>query len=188
MNRSAFLFFAGAAVLSGCSSVSVNRDYDSAFDFSTLKTYAWRHAVQPETGVPRIDNDLNDQRIRRAVDAELKAKGFLPAADTASADFQVEYFMDFQQRIESTGGTVSVGMGRSTASRAGMVGWSSAPTVSDYEEVQLTIDIINPETGRMVWRGRGRRRVSGSARPEKLTGLTNDAVSRILKKFPPKPR
>lgn len=185
MNRSTFLSLAAAGMLTGCSSIMVDRDYDPSFRFGALKTFAWKHAVQPKTGLARIDNDLNDQRIRRAVDAELQAKGFVPAEQSA-ADFLVEYFADYQQRIESSGSTVSLGVGRGSAGRTGAVGWSSGAVVSDYEEAQLTIDILNPETGRIVWRGRGRRRAASSASPEKTDARTRESVKKILKAFPPK--
>jgi len=81
---------------------------------------------------------------------------------------------------------MSVGVGRSSYGRAGSVGWSSGGTISDYEEAQLMIDILNPENEEMIWRGRGHRRASGSSSPEKIAATVNDAVTRILKKFPPK--
>ena len=81
-------------ILSGCSSVSVNRDYDTSTDFSSLKTFAWQHAKQPETGDPRIDNDLHDERIRKAVNQILTAKGF-KLAERADADFLVAYFIEY---------------------------------------------------------------------------------------------
>ncbi|WP_372798933.1 DUF4136 domain-containing protein [Pontiella sp.] len=186
MNRTLFLSLAGAGLLlSGCSSVLVERDYDAAFNFQTLETYAWKHAVQPETGVPRIDNDLNDRRIRQAVDDTLRAKGFTLAENPAAADFHVEYFMEFRQRIESSGGSVSLGIGSYSGGRAGSLGWSTGANVSDYEEAQLTIDILEPNADRTIWRGRGLRRASSSADPAKLTSRTQEVVSRILKKFPP---
>jgi hypothetical protein len=185
MNKRMFLFSGSAVFLAGCSSVSVNRDYDSTFNFSALKTYAWQHDVQPETGNPRLDNDLNDRRIRSAVERELQAKGFVKA-DKSKADFLIAYFMDYQQRIDSSSGSFSVGMGRSSYGRAGSVGYNTGGSVSDYEEAQLTIDFINPADEQMIWRGRGRRRASSSSKPEKITERTNDAVMRILKKFPPK--
>jgi len=94
--------------------------------------------------------------------------------------------MDFQQRIDDRGSSMSVGVGRSSYGRAGSVGWSSGGMISDYEEAQLMIDILNPENEEMVWRGWGRRRASDSSNPEKITATVNDAVTRILKKFPPK--
>ena len=184
MNKRTFLL-SSVAVLSGCSSVSVNRDYDSSFDFKSLKTYAWQHDVQPETGVPRIDNDLNDQRIRGAVDADLALKGFKKVGKV-DADFQVTYFMDFQRRINGSGSSVSLGVGRSSYGRRSSVGYSSGGSISDYEEGQLTIDLLNPADEKMIWRGRGRRRSSSSDHPEKITARVNDMVIRILKKFPPK--
>lgn len=186
MKRYSFLCLAAAGLFSGCSSVSVSRDFDSTFDFSSLKTFTWEHETQPETGVPRIDNDLNDKRIRAAIETNLKAKGFTIAEAKETADFRVAYFVDFQQRIEGGGSSFSVGMGRGTASRAGAVGWSTGTNVSDYEEGQLTIDFLDPKTGDTIWRGVGRRRTSSSSDPEKLTQRTNDVVTRTLKKFPPK--
>ena len=62
-------------IISGCSSVSVNRDFDRSTDFSALKTFAWQHAEQPQTGDSQIDNDLNDERIRNAINTTLSAKG-----------------------------------------------------------------------------------------------------------------
>ncbi|MDF7824000.1 DUF4136 domain-containing protein [Pontiellaceae bacterium B12227] len=185
MNKRTFLISSSAAVLSGCSSVSVNRDYDASFDFKSLKTYAWQHDMQPETGVPRIDNDLNDRRIRNAVDADLASKGF-KKVEKNEADFHVAYFMDFQQRIDGSGGSLSFGVGRSSYGRGSSIGYSTGGTISDYEEGQLTIDILNPSDEQTIWRGRGRRRTSSSDNPEKITARVNDAVMRILKKFPPK--
>lgn len=185
MTRYSFICLSMVGALAGCSSVSVDRDYDAAFDFSSLKTYAWQHEEQPETGVPKIDNDLNDNRIRKAIEADLNGKG-IQQVEKSEADFLMAYFMDFQQRIDGSGSTVSFGVGQSSAGRAGSVGWNSGSTISDYEEAQLMIDILDPESEETIWRGRGRRRSSGSSKPEKITERVNDAVTRILKKFPPK--
>ena len=172
-------------ILTGCSSVSVSRDYDKAVNFTEIKTYAWQHAEQPQTGNPRIDDDLIDGRIRNAVEANLNMKGF-QLVDADKADVLVAYFIGFQQRISSSGGSMSVGMSRSSAGRAGGVGLSSGSNVSDFEEAHLTIDIIGREADRTIWRGTGTRRTSSSTNPQKITDRVNDAVQRILKRFPPK--
>lgn len=174
-----------AVVFAGCSSVSVRRDYDTAVDYSNLKTFAWQHAMQPETGNPRIDDDLIDSRIRNAVEANLQLKGFRQV-DKADADLLVAYFIGFNRRISSSGGSVSMGMTRSSAGRAGSVGLSSGSQVSDFEEAHLTIDIILADSDLTVWRGTGTRRTSSSTNPQRITDRVNDAVKRILAKFPPK--
>ena len=65
MKKLLFLVFL-PALLAGCSSVSVSRDYDTNRDFTALQRYAWQHAEQPQTGDPRIDNDLKIFVLARA--------------------------------------------------------------------------------------------------------------------------
>lgn len=175
------LITVSVGLLTGCSSVSVNRDYDTAVNFSTLKTFAWQHAGQPETGDPRIDNDLNDERIRAAVGATLAMKGFRPT-ERENADFLVAYFVEHQRKLSS--GSMSVGMGRSSYGRHGGVGYSTG--VSEYDQAILTIDMLNPANEKMIWRGVGTRSTYEGSNPKKSTKIVNEAVSKILKKFPPK--
>ncbi|VGO15207.1 hypothetical protein PDESU_03789 [Pontiella desulfatans] len=180
MRRAFFLGWASIAWLAGCSSVSVVRDYDASFDFSSLQTFAWQHADQPRTGNPRTDNDLIDERVRDAVNAELTAKGFR-LVDRAAADFLLAYFIEYRQRIG--GSSVSFGIGGGSYGRYG--GASYGTNVSDYEEGALTIDIINPADEKNYWRGVGRRTTYDRGNPEKTTKVVNAAVADILKKFPP---
>lgn len=181
MKRYFFLYAATALVLSGCSSVNVVHDYDESVDFNALKTYAWKHAKQPQTGNPRIDNDLIDERVRTAMNSELTAKGFR-LVDGAEADFQVAYFVEYKQRVG--GSSVSFGVGRGSYGRHGGVGYST--TISDYEEGHLTIDVIDPTTDKNFWRGIGRRTSYESNNPKKITKVVNQSVASVLKKFPPK--
>jgi len=174
------LLAVSAGFLVGCSSVSVNRDYDTTVNFSNLKTFAWQHADQPETGDPRIDNDLNDERIRNAINETLATKGF-QLVKKADADFLVAYFVEHQRKLSS--GSVSVGMGRSSYGRHGGVGYSTG--VSEYDQAILTVDILNPADRKMIWRGVGSRATYEGSNPKKSTKIVNEAVSKILKKFPP---
>ena len=175
------LLVVSAGFLAGCSSISVSRDYDTSADFSGLKTFAWQHAEQPETGDPQIDNDLNDERIRRAIAENLAIKGFRPV-DREEADVLVAYFVDHKRKLSS--GSVSVGMGRSSYGRHGGVGYSTG--VSEYDQAILTIDMLNPSDEKMIWRGVGSRSAYDGSSPAKATKIVNESVSKILKKFPPK--
>ncbi len=174
------LLVVSAGLLAGCSSVSVHRDFDGSTDFASLKTFAWQHADQPQTGDPRIDNDLNDERIRNAVNTTLVAKGFR-LVDRAEADFWVAYFIDHQRKLSS--GSVSVGVGRGSRGRHGGVGYSSG--VSEYDQAILTLDILDPTDGKMVWRGVGTRSSYKGSNPAKSIRIINETVEKILKKFPP---
>lgn len=168
-------------ILSGCSSVSVKRDFDTSTDFTPLKTFAWQHAKQPETGDPQLDNDLNDERIRKAITANLSAKGF-QAAERGKADFLVAYFVDHQRKLSSS--SMSVGVGRSSYGRHGSVGYNTG--VSEYDQSILTIDIIDPADEKTIWRGVGTRAAYSGSNPQKYAKRTNESVEKILKKFPPK--
>lgn len=169
------------AAVSGCASLTVRRDYDAEHDFASFKTYTWQHEVQPETGNPRIDNSLLDDRIRRAVNNTLAGKGFRQV-DRSDADFLVAYFRDYRSRI--TGGSWNVGVGRSGYGRYGSVGYGS--DISEYDESILTLDILSPEDERTIWRGVGIRTTYEGSSPDKITRIVNKAVSKILKKFPPR--
>lgn len=178
--KKGLLLIACIGLLAGCSSLSVKRDYDSATDFSGLKTFAWQHDRQPETGDPRIDNDLHDERIRRAVEATLSAKGF-QLVDREKADFQVAYFMDYTRKLDSS--SMSVGMGRGSYGRYGGVGYQTS--VSEYDQARLTIDFISPAENKTFWRGVGTRAAYSGSSPDKVTRIVNESVSKILGKFPP---
>lgn len=181
MMKKLLLLAVSAGLLSGCSSVSVNRDYNTAIDFSGLKTYAWQHAEQPQTGDPRIDNDLHDERVRMAVNQILAAKGFR-LGDRADADFLVVYYVENQRKLSS--GSMSVGMGKSSYGRHGSVGYSTG--VSEYDQSNLIIDVMDPADEKMIWRGVGTRAAYDGSSPKKMTKIVDEMVAKILKKFPPK--
>lgn len=180
MKKLLFLAFS-VGLLSGCSSVSVSRDFDTATEFTLLKTYAWQDAEQPETGDPRIDNDLNDERIRNAVNTTLATKEF-QLSERGDADFLVVYYIDFKRKLNSS--SISFGMGTGGHGRYGGMGYNTG--FSEYDEGNLTIDIMDASDGKMIWRGVGTRAVYTGSNPQKATSVINGSVVKILKKFPPK--
>jgi len=175
------LLAASAGLLAGCSSISVSRDYDTAADFSNLKTFAWQYAEQPQTGNPRIDNDLHDERIRKAVDETLVAKGFIQT-DHADADFLVAYFVEYKRKLNS--GSVSFGLGGGSYGRFGGVGYNAG--VSACDQANMTIDMIDPTSEKTIWRGVGSRSAYDGSSPGKTTKIVDESVAKILKRFPPK--
>ncbi len=176
------LTLATVVLISGCSSVSVQRDYDTSIDFSMLKTYAWKYATQPKTGNPQIDNDLQDKRIRTAINAILEVKGFAPA-EPDRADVLVAYYMESKRRI--SGDTWVFGFGTGLYDGFGGIGYNTS--ISDYDEGYLTIDVIGGTSGKTIWRGVGRRATYEDPDPEKGAEIIHSAVAKILADFPPKP-
>src|SRR5262249_25791064 len=89
---------ASAAALA-CADVRVRTDFDSATDFSTLKTFAWldpplreeTRAEGGQSGDPFTQNTLLDKRVRDEVEAWLRSHGYRAAGDGETPDFLIRY-------------------------------------------------------------------------------------------------
>ena len=174
-----------AAILGvGCATLRVSNDYDAAVDFSKMKTYAWQHDTQPKTGNMRLDNDLQDQRIRAFIEQVLQAKGY-GKADRGSADFLIGYQLGLQQKVKSDNVQTGIGFGMGSRGRYGSIGISSGADVKTYDEGMLLIDVLDPESEALLWRGTGTDAVSPHGDREKKTQALNNAVAKILEPFPP---
>jgi len=81
-------------------------DTDPDADMSAYKTYAWigNDEFTPTAGPyygPYV-SPLDDKRIRREVDGQLQAKGYVPG-DIAAADLIVHYQVHAEERVSVTG-------------------------------------------------------------------------------------
>ena len=79
-----------ALFLAGCSTISVNQDYDPGYDFSKLKTFGFI----PITDDAGIDQ-LNATRLGDAIKANLTAKGYTLSEN---ADFGIALFFSKQTK------------------------------------------------------------------------------------------
>jgi hypothetical protein len=123
---------------------------------------------------------LLDGRIRAAVDHELAAKGYQAAAP-AKAGFLVGYHVVVKERVDAAtlGGWYGHG------------GWWGPgqpvqPVVRRYEEGTLILDVIDPATDRLLWRGTGTAVVDPDASPKAKERRINTVVAKVLERFPPK--
>lgn len=169
-----------ALALAGCSQITVRADHDPSANFGALHTYAWRPEPQQGVADPRFDSTLIDKRVRAAIDRVLASKGYRAAAPGTTADFLVGYHAVVRQK------TSAQTINRWYGYRLG--GWHGGPQtyVHDYEEGTLLIDVIDPATMELLWRGSGTGVVDPKASPEKREQRINDAVERILADFPPR--
>ena len=79
--------------------------------------------------------------------------------------------------------TVNTGYGYGRYGRYG--GISTSTTVSEYQEGTLLIDMIDPSSKQLVWRGSGQARIRQSSSPEEREKRIGEAVQQILEDFPP---
>ncbi|WP_211824911.1 DUF4136 domain-containing protein [Kistimonas asteriae] len=174
-----FMFLLLSLVLVACSSIKVDRDFDPGYQYTSLSRYAW---------LPQTDNkddydkdSLQDRRIRAAVEHTLTEQGYQQVSPD-QADFLVHYFTGSKTRRDES--HVTVGMGYHTLPWS--MGARTETRVRDYEEGQLTLDIIDPASRQLIWRGVAKRRLPETSTPEKRTVYIQEAVQETLAAFPPK--
>ncbi len=194
-SRPAFLMSlaVGFFFLTSCSTLEVHTDWDTKIDFSKFKTYTWPNTVQPDTGNPIVDDDLVDARIRSAVDQVLSAKGYRRMdLSEGEPDFWVHYNVTVKDKTDVTSiptPMYSVPYGGTAGGYAPAMVWGGSfqTVVMQYEVGTLLIDIANPRTKRLVWRGVGSDIIETAKTPEKATKKIDNVVEQILKTFPPLP-
>jgi hypothetical protein len=169
---------AAALLAAGCSSVSTSFDYDTEADFSQLRTFAWMPSDQPAgSGAQqaRLSNDLFTQRLRRAVNANLEAKGY--SIDTEDPDFVVVYHTGVQDKVNVTNWGYTYGPYWGP--------WGQSVDVHQYTEGTLIIDFIDWETKNLIWRGTAQKALSNRPDPDRVESVLQEIVDKTLKPFPP---
>jgi Domain of unknown function (DUF4136) len=170
------LFFIGFTV--SCASIyGVQHDYDKQVDFANLKTYDWM--TIPEKA--DIDS-LSVQRVKNAVNAELKAKGLMMTSD--NPDFLIAEHLGKKDKVQVT--DWGYGYGPHGGYRGGYWGPGGASTY-EYEEGSLILDFVDAKSKKMIWRGVAKAQIDSADTPEKREKLINEAVNEILKNYPPIP-
>ena len=56
----------------------------------------------------------------------------------------------------------------------------------EWQEGTLILDIVKAADNELIWRGGASRALPSSTTPEKTDKIIKEAVSKILKKYPPK--
>jgi hypothetical protein len=167
----------------GCTSFSVNQDYDSDADFAAYKTYAWLQ--QPTTAVgdakaAQQTNTLLDKRIRTAVNAELTAKG-MTLLDSDDANLFVAYHTGIQDKVNVTDWGYSYPRGY-----GGWYGGGSNIDVTSYQEGTIIVDLIDTSSKQLVWRGTASGALSSNPSPEQIEKNLADIMKKMFKEYPPK--
>ena len=180
MKRTSYLLIAllllGIFGLPACQTVRVDSDYDETVDFASYETFDW--LPQPRNA-PRNEqiNDILDNRIKRAIEAELVADGYQKTG-RGRPDVFVVYHTATQRQIDRTY------FERWGYNRRGQLRRRGTVRVEAYKEGTLIIDLVDAERRELVWRGTATGAVSDLGQTEKkLFG----AVERIFETFPPPP-
>ena len=124
----------------------------------------------------QVGDELLDQDIKHAVDAQLAGKG-LQRVDR-SGDLLVGYQAGISQEKEFD----SIG----TGGLAGPFGWGNARvTTSTIDIGRLVIGLFDPANKQLVWRGAVSKTLNISKDPDKNYRKLEKAMAKLFRNYPP---
>lgn len=175
MARPLWILALVAAAGCGGPKLTVDSDYEPSTDFAKYKTWSWMAGAKPSE--KDIDS-LSQKRIREAIEEELPKRGLSKVED--GGDLIANYQISVQHKIESSPATVGVGYGWGPAH----IGVSKSPT-REYDEGTLVLDLVDPKTKTLIWRGTAKGTVHPDAAPEERKERIRSAVAYLLEDYPP---
>ena len=167
------------SILTSCSSLYVNTDYDKKANFAAYKTYAYN-----KSSIDKLEiSDLDKKRILYAIDAVMPTKQF---SKSENPDVLINIFTKERERVNvynnmGWGYGFGWGWGPGWGPGWGMgMGFTQTTTTP---EGTLYIDIVDAKTKELVWQGIGTGYLTTNF--EKKDERIAEFVSKILEKYPP---
>ena len=170
MRKAATLLGILAGVLTlACSTMTTAVDYDHTVDWSQFHTFALAEGTKdPET--------FTQKRIEDGITQALQSKGWTVAASNPDVVVYSHVVLSSEKQWNATsmGGFGYRGWG-------GMGGMATA-TQTNIPIGTIIVDMVNPRTHEMIWRGTAQDQVSGTGADR---GQVQQAMQAIFKNFPP---
>ena len=171
MQRVVFVFIGLMLLFAGRSSAAdVKTDYDRNTNFAQYKTYSWERV--------QTRDPLMVDRIKSAVNGSLAAKGLTEVPTGGDLSIVAIEVTHNQQTLDTFYN--NFGGGR----RFGGFG-DATTTTETYRVGTLVVDLSDPATKKLVWRGSASDTLSDKS--EKNIDNLDKGVVKMFKKFPPDP-
>jgi uncharacterized protein DUF4136 len=171
----AILFFTSSAFAQ-----DVSYNFDSKADFSKYKSYRWEKHPQS------VDIDeITMNQLGESLDRELAKKGLTKTA-APTADLVIVYQLAIKNEKELT--TYSTGFSTGPYWGGGWYGAGggySTTSVNTLTIGTLGLDIYDPTTKTLIWRGVATKTLDTGAKPGKRQRNIDKATAKLLKNFPP---
>jgi len=177
-------------IMFGCSSVTVQSDYDKSADFTKYKTFEFLGWAEESN---KILNRFDQERIENAFGAEFNKRGFTGVE--SGGDIAVSLFLVVDKKTSVTaytnhmntggwgygagwgwyGGYGGVGMGTSTTNYS----------ENDYLEGTLVLDVYDTKTKKMIWQSVGQKTIDEN--PKNAERNVAYVAEKMMKPFPVEP-
>ena len=142
----------------GCSSVppsEIRSDYDTA-EVENMRFYTrYDWLPEPDDSVAANRHQMSEldlQRFRNAIEAELEKRGFVHSA--GSPDFLVGYDASLKRKMTASGGDTRYGVGFGTGGAGVGVSFGGGGSGNTYDEGTLSIGFVDARSNKLVWGGR----------------------------------
>jgi len=145
-------------------------EFDQAADFTRYKTFAIRDG-QLNSKNPALNSELVKKQIENDIVRDLSARGL--EVTSGKADLNVRYRFGSARKSELE------------SYPAGWRGYGTRVVRVPYTEGTLVIDLRDPSTRSLVWRGIASEEKSDGA---KIEGKLDAMVRKAIEKYPPKPK
>ena len=171
------IFLVLLAFVIGCGpSISVNHDYDPAYNFTTLKTYDWLKITEPQQA-----SELVIKRFMNAIDNEMTTKGMTKVSENPDFLIAVQGLTETKTDVTNYGYGGGYGYGYGPYG-----GWGAGGVdISTYKEGTVLLDFVDAKTKAMFWRGTATAIAEPGLSAEKQEQKFALAASKLLSQFPP---
>lgn len=175
MRQRTVLFIVMAAAAAGCATLNVSSHIERNVNFAEYVTYNWGPPDNLPVGDPRLDNNpFFRDRLMGALERQLAAKGYERAL-TGQPDLLVHYHASVNQKVDVY----------DVDSRYGYCYANCEPTVVDFEQGTLVVDIVDAATNKVVWRGWAQNSMQGVIdNQDRLEQHVTAAVRKMMQEFP----
>jgi hypothetical protein len=158
--------FAVSVAAATATAPEVKVEHDPKADFSRYKTWSWR------SGTP-APNPFSDKKLREGIESRLGARGLKRVEK--GGDLEVVYHAAGENQIS----TEKLGYKEP--------GYATEKTRVSYVRAgSVLVDMIDPASGAVVWRGQAR----GVANPEytDVSKKIDEGLDKLFEGFPPRRR
>jgi hypothetical protein len=158
---------AAVCLLGGCTTVSATRSPNA--NLGQYHTFAFFEATEAQPRQLAFERSPAGQVVRDRITSDLASKGLVPTEENPDA------LVAFHTKLQEKTDVNDWGYGGYY--------WAAGPvTVNQYTQGTLFVDLIDPKTHQVLWRGTASAVVDHPENPN-LDKL-GSAVDKVMKKYP----
>ncbi len=173
----------------GCASApKVDADYNESYNFSNIKNYYMIPDKEADyLGQP--GSSLTDQRIEKAISFEMDKRNLAPVARD-QADILISFHITTKDKTRIRNYNMGYSYGsyggyrRSSMSMGYGSNYGNDISVQQYVEGQLLIDLVDPKTNNVVWRGIASKKIDKNWTNDERIDIINSHVSATMALIP----